>query len=259
MAQSEPTSSLAVATFKFIRNIFKALRGSNNKVNRQAVIHTVDISPLHSEHAAGILKGFRRSMYAHDVEFYVGDVSEWVDEQICRRQKSGSLADGQAFLSHVILDLPGSHTHIERISSALQVNGSLLIFQPSITQIVACVEKIREKFLPLDLEQVLELGDTTGGREWDVRAVKPRAIIRAENQKKMETTGTEERNAVEEWCLSSEVKGSIDEQMVGDEAKASPKDDTGWEMVCRPKVGERVVGGGFVGVWKRMRHKRQWG
>ena len=29
-------------------------------------------------------------------------------------------------------------------------------------------------------------------------------------------------------------------------------DDNGWEMVCRPKVGIRISGGGFVGVWRRM-------
>ena len=25
-----------------------------------------------------------------------------------------------------------------------------------------------------------------------------------------------------------------------------------WAMVCRPKVGEMVVGGGFLGLWRRM-------
>ena len=40
---------------------------------RQAIIHTIDISPKYSEHAKEIIKGFRQAMYANDVEFHVGD------------------------------------------------------------------------------------------------------------------------------------------------------------------------------------------
>jgi hypothetical protein len=34
---------------------------------------------------------------------------------------------------------------------------------------------------------------------------------------------------------------------------ASETKDEGWQMVCRPKVGDRIIGGGFVGVWKKQR------
>jgi hypothetical protein len=29
-------------------------------------------------------------------------------------------------------------------------------------------------------------------------------------------------------------------------------EETGLEMVCRPKVGGRIAGGGFLGVWRKM-------
>lgn len=29
---------------------------------------------------------------------------------------------------------------------------------------------------------------------------------------------------------------------------------SGMEIVCRPKVGYRVAGGGFLGVWKKMKY-----
>ena len=34
---------------------------------------------------------------------------------------------------------------------------------------------------------------------------------------------------------------------------ANDVDDSEWSLVCRPKVGDRVVGGGFLGVFKKMR------
>lgn len=32
---------------------------------------------------------------------------------------------------------------------------------------------------------------------------------------------------------------------------AHDADDGGWEVVCRPKMGDRVTAGGFIGVWKK--------
>ena len=29
---------------------------------------------------------------------------------------------------------------------------------------------------------------------------------------------------------------------------------SGTEVICRPKVGYRVAGGGFLGIWKKMKH-----
>ncbi|KFY07714.1 hypothetical protein V492_06891, partial [Pseudogymnoascus sp. VKM F-4246] len=36
------------------------------------------------------------------------------------------------------------------------------------------------------------------------------------------------------------------------EAESPKPEGDGWNMVCRPKVGDRVVGGGFVGVFRRV-------
>jgi hypothetical protein len=30
------------------------------------------------------------------------------------------------------------------------------------------------------------------------------------------------------------------------------KGDEEWVMACRPKVGHQVIGGGFLGLWRRM-------
>jgi hypothetical protein len=69
----------------------------------------------------------------------------------------------------------------------------------------------------------------------DVRVVKPRASMKKEPEavtaalaSQMEST---ERDA---------------EQVISDAEQQK------WSLVCRPKVGERVVGGGFLGVFKKM-------
>ena len=249
-------SSLAASVSRFLGNSAKVIPKDKTNLCRQAVIHTIDISSKHSNHAKKILNGFRRGQYANDVKFYVGDVSEWIDEQVVQRQKYVSPGMDHGFLSHVILDLPSSHTHIEKASSALHVNGSLLVFNPSITQIGACVKMIKKNMLPLHLDQILELGHTTGGREWDVRVVKPRAVIRAENEKQRKIYNGNTEELTKESCASSPIEeSSKNEPAIVQETEGYLDDDAAWEMVCRPKVGERIVGGGFLGVWKKMRQR----
>ncbi|KAK5113640.1 hypothetical protein LTR62_003267 [Meristemomyces frigidus] len=202
------------------------------KASRRAVIHTIEVNAKYSAHASKIVRGFRHGMYFHNVDFHVGNVSEWT---------SGALAErnGEPFLSHAFLDLPGTEEHLATVAKALKIDGSLIVFCPSITQIMACFETVKREEIPLDLEKVIELGVNggTGGREWDVRAVKPRAAVKA-----TAAAGVTEDDREDSGV---EVGG-------GDNVKPFTGDD-GWKMVCRPKVGETIVGGGFLGVFRKKR------
>ncbi|KAF1353491.1 S-adenosyl-L-methionine-dependent methyltransferase [Delphinella strobiligena] len=207
------------------------------KANRKAVIHTIDVSAKYSKHAMKVVRGFRHGLYADNADFHVGDVSEWVKQEITQRadhQTTGT--DSTPFLTHAFLDLPSTHTHLSTVASALRNDGILIVFNPSITQIAECMQKIKQDGIPLFLDQTLELGTngTSGGREWDVRAVKPRAAMRKEEDDKV--TPPDGEAAVREV-----------EQVVSDAENQTP-----WSLVCRPKVGDRVVGGGFLGVFRKM-------
>ena len=219
---------------------------------RRAVIHTVDISSKHSASGKAIVEGFRQGMYAGDVEFHVGDVSDWIDEQILSR--SSSLKD-EPFLSHVILDMPSIQHHVQKAASVLHINGSLVAFNPSISQIASIVEVVRRQGLPLYLERVLELGpNMTGGREWDVRLVKSRdetksGIAGAAELWNDRDKGTSDDNP-EQGAI---VEAAEIEKHDHEEIQALEKQDTAWLTVCRPKVGQRVLAGGFLGVWKKTK------
>lgn len=205
------------------------------KNNRRAIVHTLDISSKHSKHAKKIVEGFRDGMYAGNVDFHVGDVSAWIAGQRTVRKTE------EPFLTHVFLDLPNAHSHFENVAPALHVNGILAVFNPSITQIAECVETIREQRMPYLLDQVIELGAGTI-REWDVRAVKPRATLRKVDVRDVsESLGEEAIEAAKE-------QGARD----GELAEALAKQEDQWAMVCRPKAGQQVVGGGFLGLWRRM-------
>ncbi|KAI4238071.1 MAG: hypothetical protein LQ349_001363 [Xanthoria aureola] len=207
----------------------------------RAIIHTVDVSSKYSQHAAKIVGDFRRGMYLRNVNFHVGNVSEWIEQQMHARGP-------RPFLSHVLLDLPSSHNHVGTATSALHVDGKLLVFNPSITQINSVVQYIKAKRLPLQLERVVEVGPSmTGGRIWDVRFAKPRALIK----------GVDENVTF--------VKCANADQAVKDDAKASclddgeeeqPHDQKSFEIVCRPKSGTRISGGGFVALWSRNRTRQ---
>lgn len=219
---------------------------------RRAVIHTVDASEKYSEHAKKIVHGFRQALYEEDIIFNVANVSDWFDQQMRERQFENS--EDKAFLHHVILDMPSSYKHMTKASTTLRSNGSLLLFSPSITQITAAVDLVRTKRLPLFLERVVELGPSlTGGKEWDVRAVKPRALLLAEQQEKQ--TGKmkiEGRESGLEHPKTTKTEESIDTITRGGEPSQVAIDEAqGLEMICRPKPFARLLGGGFLGVWRK--------
>lgn len=206
------------------------------KRSRRAIVHTLDISEKHSKHAQKIVEGFRNGMYARNVDFHVGDVSSWIAHQRASRQSD------DPFLSHIFLDLPNAHRYLEDVAPVLKVNGILAIFNPSITQIAECVEIIHKYKMPYILDQIIELGAGTI-REWDVRAFQPRATPKEEEQEL-------ERSA----ASTDEPTDAAKEQKARDDELAEDlsKRDEKWVMVCRPKVGQMVVGGGFLGLWRRM-------
>ena len=132
----------------------------------RAVIHTVDVSAQYSEHAKKIVHGFRQGLYAEGVAFYVNSLSDWLDRQIEERQLEECY--DKTFLDHIILDMPDSYRQVEKAALTLRANGSLLLFNPSITQLIAAVDVVRSRRLPLSLERVIELGPgLTGGKEWE--------------------------------------------------------------------------------------------
>jgi hypothetical protein len=119
----------------------------------------------------------------------------------------------------------------------------LVVFMPSITQVGDCVKIIREHRLPFFQERVVELGiGISSGRQWDVRLVAKKS-------------GADPSS----WGASSEIDETTpaesDEPVSDDASEVVPPDESGKEddmvMVCRPKVGLRTMGGGFVGMWRR--------
>ncbi|KAK5697512.1 hypothetical protein LTR97_007650 [Elasticomyces elasticus] len=209
------------------------------KAQRRAVVHSIEISDKYSSHARTIVDGFRHGIYTPNVEFHVGSVSSITSTLLAQRQ-------GMEFLSHAFLDLPGTEQHLGIVAKALKVDGALIVFCPSITQVMACLETVKTEGVALEMEKVLELGVNggTGGREWDVRAVRPRAARQQATDVVDDSDG--EARAQEDSGIDLSSSG-------GEEDGRGDKKDEGWKMICRPKVGELVVGGGFLGVFRKKR------
>ncbi|KAI4129068.1 MAG: hypothetical protein LQ338_002418 [Usnochroma carphineum] len=224
---------------RHVSGVYSGHPGNKAGISRgRALIHTIDVSPKYSEHAAKIVRGFRQGLYMRDIEFHIGDVSEWID-----RQKS--IRDMRNLLSHALLDLPSSHSYVEKVASALRVDGKLVVFNPSITQINSAIQLVKTKRLPLQLERVVEVGHAmTGGRIWDVRFVKPRILTKRLNVKQTAAAVGDSERAVG-------TGEDLDARAVDDDD--SVMDEEGYEMVCRPKVGGRTSGGGFVALWSKNR------
>lgn len=223
------------------------------RAQRNAIIHSVDVSAKFSALAEKNVRGFRRGIYAGDVDFYVGAVENWIAEQKKRRAKAGVLPSitgqrsAEPFLSYAILDMPSAHLRIPHVAPILKRSGILVVFMPNITQIGDCVKLIRQQRLPFVQERVVELGvGITSGRHWDVRVVSKKSgadpsswAASAETEDTVSATESDEADTqnMDAVIPPSSEQVSKEEDMV---------------MVCRPKVGLRTVGGGFVGVWRRI-------
>lgn len=152
--------------------------------------------------------------------------------------------------------MPSTDRYVEKAASVLRVDGSLIALSPSITQIMTIVETIRQEYLPLKLDRVLKLGPSmTGGREWDIRSVKPRTMSRSSSGPRGNSTSPCDTGSTADMPEeASAIDFTTPEK--GDRGKVEPLEtERGgrWHMVCRPKVGERIIGGGFVGVWERIK------
>lgn len=200
------------------------------------------------------MRGFRKGLYAGNVDFHVGDLSKFVEGELKRR------GTGEPFLSYAVLDLPATEDHLETVAKALRDDAVLTVFCPSVTQIAECVEHVKRHDLPFFLEQVVELGaNYSAGRPWAVRVVKPRVVQRIENEHIEATEAIEAEQSSQAEADPLERHESIVETVkktVGRITGSVPVEEmNNWKTVCRPEIGGRITGGGFLGVWRRTNFK----
>ncbi|CAM1510047.1 Fc.00g003820.m01.CDS01 [Cosmosporella sp. VM-42] len=118
------------------------------------------------------------------------------------------------FLSHAILDLPAADENADLVIKAMHPNAQLIIFNPSISQIADFQAWAMRTQQPVRLERVLELPVSTTA------------------------DGVKENGGGKEWDVKTVIPR-------GEEAEGK------MVQVMRPKVGDRVAGGGFVAVLRR--------
>ncbi|KAG5926935.1 hypothetical protein E4U42_002782 [Claviceps africana] len=130
---------------------------------------------------------------------------------------SGRLADsgGEPFLSRAVLDLPSAHENAQRVIQALLPNGILILFKPSISQIGDFQKWSTVTRQPVRLEKVLELPVSTT------------------------SDGVHDSGGGRHWDVKTVVP------------RASRDGNSEPVQVMRPKVGEKIAGGGFVAVLRR--------
>ncbi|EHY59533.1 hypothetical protein HRR83_001189 [Exophiala dermatitidis] len=230
----------------------------NWKDRRPAVLHTVEKVVANRFHAEKIVRGFRQALYWPHVDFYAGDVKEWIAEQFKLRLSSkwNPLSRAEdSFLDYVLLDMPGVHHQLKHVHSAMHEGAKLVVFVPSVTQIGDCAGAIQDGSLPLSMEKVLELGEgISSGRRWDVRMVMPRRQRDAPDTSGSAAAGDpvpRSEKPAEAANTDSDREPGLDS---ADAVPAVTVDESQDEpvMVCRPLVGERTFGGGFIALFRKV-------
>jgi hypothetical protein len=102
----------------------------------------------------------------------------------------------------------------------------------------------------LQMEQVLELGEgISNGRVWDVRLARKRR--RSNSVSPMQAALDQEKPAQE--AANANEQDTVDSEpdsFQKTESNSGADEDS--VMVCRPKVGKMTIGGGFIGIWRKM-------
>lgn len=198
--------SLAICSKLHVTNAFLNKFGV-----RGGVLHSIDCNKNHSRRGEITIEQFKRGLYKDDIKFHIADSpTDWLTNQSSEWKALDDEDDG--FLSGAFLDMPDISQNIKEISKNLKQDAPLIIFCPSVTQILDVVKTIKESEGSIKLTHIrtVELSPGIGGglQDWDVRYTKIRAT-----------------------------------------------DEVG--VVCRPKVGARAVGGGFVAVFKKLSNSAQ--
>ncbi|KAF3131413.1 hypothetical protein TWF703_007687 [Orbilia oligospora] len=248
--------------------------GHLGKENPVSILHSVEKDRKVHEAAMKLLKGFRRGIYdGPGVKFYNDDVEAWLRARLPSPEASevpavestseesttqetsltDQLATGSAKpsrLSACVLDLPEIRPLLPLLQENMHLGAILGYWAPSITQISAVVEHVKLNRLPFLVEKVLEFGNGVGGagaRVWDVRPALVRSRVKANKSHK---SASSQRSSED-----GETETTANEDAVAKEDQTK-RATTEWEMVCRPKTGERTVGGGFYLIMRRIGRKR---
>lgn len=218
------------------------------KANRRAVIHSLDNRRPISKHAEDTIMNFRRGMYYPNVDFHVGSIEDYIAKRL-------EISNGQPVLDHAVLDLPEVDAYLRFVSPAMKEGGRLITFTPSISSLIDCMKVVKRENLPFWLESVTEVGAglCEGGREWDIRMVRPRA---SQGVSSTAADGMDDQQMEDEQdSLVSSVEESLDSKddrdLLNVEASSTEDNDKKLKFICRPKIGLRVTVGAFIGLWKR--------
>ncbi|EPS38708.1 hypothetical protein H072_7508 [Dactylellina haptotyla CBS 200.50] len=254
-----------------------------------AILHSIEKSKSVVDAAENLLKGFRRGMYhGEGVKFYHADVEDWLKKQIAERDSTAASFDKSTFssssstltsetsvsssytpfLSSCVLDMPDIRPIMPLLQQAMHPGAILGYWAPSITQITSVVEHTKLKRIPFYVEKVLEFGNGVGGagaRVWDVRLAQVRSRVKAaapqDTKPRRASAGLRRFFEETEKQKSSEGFGQVSDAVRDGvyDLKTSPSEDipitedkSDWEMVCRPKTGERTQGGGFYLIMRRI-------
>lgn len=140
--------------------------------------------------------------------------------------------------------MPSSNLRIPHVAQILKRDGFLAVFMPSITQIGECIDIIRRQQLPFVQEKVVELGaGISNGRQWDVRFAMKKSRADPSSWTESSSSTESDEGAVQKDQEEPSSSSNVEEEALKEEDSV---------LVCRPKVGTRIVGGGFVGIWRRI-------
>jgi predicted O-methyltransferase YrrM len=235
--------------------------------SRRAVLHTLDRNASHARHARRLVRQFRRAQYLGDVDFHTGDLAAYLEARLAARHD-------RPFLDRAVLDLPGPHRPeiAAPLIRALRSGALLAVFTPSVSQLAQFIQawadpvhsRHRARQQQQQQHQASNAGAEAEAETAAAAAASPPPLLKVERIVELPTSvllaspsalGVTDAGPGRPWDLRTAVPRELERQRSSasddatDEAASAGPDEL--VQIMRPKVGDRVVGGGFVAVLRR--------
>jgi tRNA (adenine57-N1/adenine58-N1)-methyltransferase len=196
---------------------------------------TLDRSAQHSAHARRTVAAFRRGIYLEPVTFHVGEPAAFL-----------AARPGVTY-THAVLDVPGADALLAPLAAHLEPGAPLLLFAPSVTQILDAVRVVRGA---ADAGGAVD--DTPAPMATEAPDTPPAPMATEAPDRRLAPTAPTRLPLLLERVLELGPAVGVGGRAWDVVEVRARNAGRALLPVVRPAVGARLVGGGFVACFRRM-------
>lgn len=222
-----------------------------------AKLHSIDCNKRHLQRAKEVVQSYRRGIYTERCVFGVASSPLEYFER-CNLTEAFDSA---------VLDMPDVHKHLSSVFAALKHGANFVVFCPSVTQVITCVHMIERAHSQAESIQAENINHSTNtesndtsnfhdnSHDEDITDIHKDECNNVHKDVSLETASINVpidsiqgrfKSQLPKFHIMNTYELSDYSLREWDVRSASVRASSEQVTVCRPRVGVRVRGGGFL-------------